>query len=91
MAEHMHFHPRQHRLLPASSSNAGSWKVAECRDVSSRDYGGEINNHLMDELKSLMGIERVYTKGYNPREKKTERFNETIIGMLRKKADVPAE
>ncbi|KAK6058624.1 hypothetical protein COOONC_03806, partial [Cooperia oncophora] len=32
------------------------------------DQGGEFDNRLMQELKTLMGIDHVFTKGYNPRE-----------------------
>ncbi|EYB94484.1 hypothetical protein Y032_0171g324 [Ancylostoma ceylanicum] len=56
------------------------------------DQGGEFDNKLMNELRALMGIEHVFTKGYNPRENGlTERFNETLILMLRKKVRVPTE
>ncbi|EYC13483.1 hypothetical protein Y032_0043g738 [Ancylostoma ceylanicum] len=56
------------------------------------DQGGEFDNKLMNELRALMGIEHVFTKGYNPRENGlTERFNETLIHMLRKKVRVPTE
>ncbi|RCN24317.1 integrase core domain protein [Ancylostoma caninum] len=56
------------------------------------DQGGEFDNKLMQELRALMGIDHVFTKGYNPRENGlTERFNQTLIQMLRKKARVPTE
>ncbi|VDK65020.1 unnamed protein product, partial [Cylicostephanus goldi] len=56
------------------------------------DQGGEFENKLMEELRKLMGCEQVFTKGYNPRENGiTERFNQTIIAMLRKKAQVAVE
>ncbi|EPB65351.1 integrase core domain protein [Ancylostoma ceylanicum] len=32
------------------------------------DQGGEFDNKLMQELRALMGIDHVFTKGYNPRE-----------------------
>lgn len=70
------------------------WIMEGCRILKCvlSDQGGEFSNHLMDELKLLMGIEHVYTKGYNPRENGvTGRFNETIIGMLRKKVEMPAQ
>ncbi|KAK6009174.1 integrase core domain protein [Ostertagia ostertagi] len=56
------------------------------------DQGGEFDNRLMQELRSLMGIDQVFTKGYNPRENGlTERFNQTLIQMLRKKVSAPTE
>ncbi|KAL6723889.1 hypothetical protein Aduo_018844 [Ancylostoma duodenale] len=56
------------------------------------DQGGEFDNKLMQELRTHMGIGHVFTKGYNPRENGiTERFNQTLIQMLRKKTSVPAE
>ncbi|VDO97483.1 unnamed protein product [Heligmosomoides polygyrus] len=49
-------------------------------------------NSLMEELRGMMGINHIFTKGYNPRENGvTERFNQTLIQMLRKKVKVPAE
>ncbi|KAL6737861.1 hypothetical protein Aduo_011471 [Ancylostoma duodenale] len=56
------------------------------------DQGGEFDNKLMQELRALMGIDHVFTKGYNPRENGlTERFNQMLIWMLRKKTRVPTE
>uniref|UniRef100_A0A183GV98 RNA-directed DNA polymerase n=1 Tax=Heligmosomoides polygyrus TaxID=6339 RepID=A0A183GV98_HELPZ len=56
------------------------------------DQGGEFDNKLMTELTATMGIEQIFTKGYNPRENGiTERFNRTVIGMLRKKVEIPLE
>ncbi|VDK63222.1 unnamed protein product, partial [Cylicostephanus goldi] len=48
------------------------------------DQGGEFENKLMDELSKLLGIQ--------PRENGiTERFNQTIIAMLKKKVRVAVE
>ncbi|KAL6729419.1 hypothetical protein Aduo_000473 [Ancylostoma duodenale] len=56
------------------------------------DQGTEFENKLMTELTRLMGIKQIFTKGYNPRENGlTERFNRTIIGLLRKKVNIPVE
>ncbi|EYC28494.1 hypothetical protein Y032_0007g3255 [Ancylostoma ceylanicum] len=70
------------------------WMMEGCR-IPTRilsDQGGEFDNKLLAEIASIMGIEQVFTKGYNPRENGvTERFNKTIIGLLRKKVEVPME
>lgn len=70
------------------------WVSEGCRQPKTilSDVGGEFDNKLMEELRAIMGIEHVFTKGYNPRENGvTERFNRTLISMLRKKVRVPSE
>ncbi|VDO75569.1 unnamed protein product [Heligmosomoides polygyrus] len=70
------------------------WVSEGCRQPKTilSDVGGEFDNKMMEELRAIMEIEHVFTKGYNPRENGvTERFNRTLIGMLRKKVRVPSE
>uniref|UniRef100_A0A0N4YLA2 Integrase catalytic domain-containing protein n=1 Tax=Nippostrongylus brasiliensis TaxID=27835 RepID=A0A0N4YLA2_NIPBR len=70
------------------SSDVTKW-IRECRNHFSKFDGAYAK--LMDQLKSLMVIGHV-TKGHNPRENGlTERFNQTIIQMLRKKINSVVE
>ncbi|KAL6730064.1 hypothetical protein Aduo_001060 [Ancylostoma duodenale] len=56
------------------------------------DQGPEFDNKVLSELCTTFGLKQIFTKGYNPRENGlTERFNRTLLGMLRKKVKIPVE
>ncbi|EYC38726.1 hypothetical protein Y032_0699g1624, partial [Ancylostoma ceylanicum] len=56
------------------------------------DQGPEFDNKVLSELCNTFGLKQIFTKGYNPRENGlTERFNKTLLGMLRKKVKIPVE
>ncbi|RCN42221.1 integrase core domain protein [Ancylostoma caninum] len=67
------------------------WMAEGCRFPRCilSDQGGEFDNKLLSELSKILGIRQVFTKGYNPRENGlTERFNKTVIQLLRKKVEI---
>ncbi|EYC05399.1 hypothetical protein Y032_0082g1560 [Ancylostoma ceylanicum] len=56
------------------------------------DRGKEFENSVMAALCKVTGIKQTFTKGYNPRENGlTERANQTLIKMLKKKGGITTE
>ncbi|KAL6743631.1 hypothetical protein Aduo_016651 [Ancylostoma duodenale] len=56
------------------------------------DRGKEFENSVMNALCEVAGIHQSFTKGYNPRENGlTERANQTLIKMLKKKEGITTE
>ncbi|XGW22596.1 hypothetical protein V3C99_005091 [Haemonchus contortus] len=56
------------------------------------DQGKEFENDVMEALCRVAGISQTFTKGYNPRENGvTERANQTLLRMLKKRGGITAE
>ena len=52
------------------------------------DRGTNLLSHLMKDICDFLGIKKLNTTGYHPQcDGMVERFNRTLIAMLRKHAD----
>ncbi|EGT38055.1 hypothetical protein CAEBREN_28397 [Caenorhabditis brenneri] len=70
------------------------WAVGEGRipEVLLTDQGKEFLNENFKTFTKLMNIEHITTKGYNSRSNgAVERFNQTIMHIIKKKNNVPYE